>query len=123
MNTLIMTLLLMVACLTKGFAGTGLITENKIPSTNLIAVNPQLPVKSDPCYVSVTVPKTGSSMDCYGNYHFINVTGTCVGFSANCDIAFFEAQQCARNKANDAYNVELSRIRNIQCAVTTISAE
>ena len=78
---------------------------------------------AEPCMVNVVVPKTGSAMDCYGNYHFINAVGSCIAQNSNCDIAFFEALQCARNKANDDYNKQLYKIRQIQCAVTTISAE
>jgi hypothetical protein len=79
--------------------------------------------KIDPCMVNVVVPKTGTTMDCYGNYHFINAVGSCIAQSNNCDIAFFEALQCARNKANDDYNYQLNKIREIRCAVTSISAE
>jgi hypothetical protein len=78
---------------------------------------------TEPCMVNVIVPKTGTAMDCYGNYHFINAAGSCTASNSNCDIAFFEALQCARNKANDEYNKQLFKIRQIQCAVTSISAE
>jgi hypothetical protein len=79
--------------------------------------------KEEPCFVTVTVPRTGTSMDNCGNYHFINVTGSCTGYNENCDLAFFEARLCARNKANEEYNTQLLKIRQIQCKVSFISAE
>lgn len=84
----------------------------------------QDPIKQvEPCFASVTVPRTGTSMDNCGNYHFINASGTCTGYGENCDLAFFEAKQCARNKANEEYNIQLYKIKQIQCKVTSISAE
>lgn len=75
------------------------------------------------CFVSVTVPKTGTAIDCNGFFHFINASGTCTNHGSNCDIAFFEAHNCARNKANEDYNLRLYRVRPNNCAVTYILAE
>jgi len=123
MKTLIMYTFLTCICLHQAYA------ENTMPLLKqvmgqLLQKSPSISIKQeDPCFASVTVPKTGTSMDNCGNYHFINASGTCTGYSENCDIAFFEARQCARNKANEEYNIQLNRIKQIQCKVTSISAE
>jgi len=123
MKTLITAILLLAFCMQKAeaFSLYSFIQEPTSMKTNMN--NNFHAYKTEPCMVNVVVPKTGSAMDCYGNYHFINAVGSCIAQHSNCDIAFFEALQCARNKANDDYNKQLYRIRQIQCAVTTISAE
>jgi len=102
---------------------------------NAFVVEPQFkndPIKqyitkirlNDPsCFVTVTVPRTGTAIDCNGFFHFINASGSCTNHGSNCEIAFWEAHQCARNKANEDYNLRLHRIRPNNCAVTVIMAE
>lgn len=123
MKTLIMYTFMTCACLHQAFATNPtpqikqivgiLLQQNKTSSID----------REEPCFVSVTVPRTGTTMDNCGNYHFINASGSCTGYSENCDLAFFEARQCARNKANEEYNLQLYKIRQIQCKVSRISLQ
>jgi hypothetical protein len=123
MKTLIMYTFMTIACLHQAFAANTM-PLFKQAIGNFLQKGPSLSIKQEePCFASVTIPRTGTSMDNCGNFHFINASGTCTGYGQNCDIAFFEARQCARNKANEEYNVQLNRIKQIQCKVTSISAE
>jgi hypothetical protein len=112
-------LILMISIQTVS-AKTIIIPEQTDPIEIKSNLNPLAQMK-DPCFVTVTVPRSGSAIDCWGNFRIINAIGTCTAHNTSCDLAFQDAYQCARNKASEDYNEKLASMRPGNCAVKTIS--